>query len=82
MVDLVLSIVVGKIHRLSFISCRAALVYMLHAMDRLFTTECILPVRSLHTTTCAATRACSDPGDLYVFGIFILHVLNLFAVLR
>ena len=82
MVDLVLSVVVGKIHRLSFVSCQSALVYMLHAVDRLFTAECMLPVQSLHTTTCAATRACGDPGDLYVFSIFILHVLDLFAVLR
>ena len=82
MVNLVLSIVVGKIHRLSLVSCRSAFAYTLHVMDQLFTAEYTLPVQSLHTTTCAATCARGDPGDLCVFGTFTLHVLDLLAVLR
>ena len=82
MMNLVLSIVVGKIHWLSLVLCRSAFVYMLHVMDRLFTAECTLPARSLHTTTCAATCARGDPGDLCVFGTFTLHVLDLFTALR
>ena len=68
MVNLVLSIAVGKIHRLSLVSCQSAFAYTLHVMDWLFTVECMLLARSLHTMTCAATRASGDPGDLYVFG--------------
>ena len=82
MMNLVLSVVVGKIHRLSLVSCRSAFGYMLHVMDRLFMAECMLPARSLHTTTCAATCAHGDPGDLHVFGTFTLHVLDLLIVLR
>ena len=82
MVNLVLSIAVGKIHRLSLVSCQSAFAYTLHVMDRLYTAECMLHARSLHTTTCAATHASGDLGDLYVFGTFILHVLDLFTILR
>ena len=55
---------------------------MLLAIDQLHTAEYMLLVRSLHTTTCAATRAYVDPGDRHILGTLVLHGLDLFSFLR